>query len=378
MRYALRWLAAAILTAPGLALATGSPISVGRVAVVNELDMARKDETVELNWKEFKPNHEFVPEHLIVRDAKGQEVVSQLVGDKLIFQADFAPKEAKQFVIDVASPKAVPSKVFGRYVPERLDDFAWENDKIAFRMYGPAIEKVEPPSGSGVDVWCKSTSRLVINDWYKRDDYHVDHGEGLDCYKVGPDRGCGGIAIWKDDKPYISRDYRQWNVLANGPIRVEFELTYEPWDAGGVKVSEVKRISLDAGSHFNRMQSVFRFDGADTMTVGVGLNEHADYQVFQSPEDRWMGVWDQADRPKGLTNGMNGVGVVFPTGVKFDFKEAQHQAWFLTPVKAGEPLVYYAGAGWSNGGFPEASDWKAYLADFARRVRSPLKVQINP
>jgi hypothetical protein len=350
-----------------------------KVDVVNELDIARKGETIELNWGDLKRKHEFSPEHLVVKDARtGQEVVSQVVDDELIFQTDFAPKETKQFVIEEGTPAKTESKVFGRFVPERLDDFAWESDKIAFRMYGPAIEKVEPPSGSGVDVWAKSTSRLVINDRYKGNDYHVDHGEGLDCYKVGPDRGCGGIAIWKDGKYYISRDFRQWKQFANGPIRVEFELTYDPWDAGGVKVSEVKRISLDAGSHFNRMQSVFKFDGADSVTVGVGLNEHPDFQVLSSPENGWMGVWDQADRPKGLTNGMNGVGVAFPTGVTIEFKEAQKQVWFLTPVKAGEPLVYYAGAGWSKGGFPEASDWKAYIAEFAKRVRSPLKVHINP
>lgn len=379
MSYTRRWLAMAILV-PGLTLAAQSRDPEATVVVMNELDAARKGETVELSWKELRQRlPSLTPETVVVREAgRGQEEVSQAVDDKLIFQVDLAPRETRRFVIAAGKPKAAESKVFGRYVPERLDDFAWENDKIAFRMYGPAIEKVEPPSGSGIDVWCKSTSRLVINEWYKRDDYHVDHGEGVDCYKVGPDRGCGGIAIWKDGKSYISRDYRKWKQLANGPIRVMFELTYEPWDAGGVKVSEVKRISLDAGSHFNRLESVFKFDGATAMTVGVGLNEHPEFQVLSSPENGWMGVWDQADRPKGLTNGMNGVGVVFPSGTKPEFKEAENQVWFLTTAKAGDPLVYYAGAGWSKGGFPQASDWKAYVADFAKRVRSPLKVHLEP
>jgi pectinesterase len=176
----------------------------------------------------------------------------------------------------------------------------------------------------------------------------------------------------------VSRDFRRWKLLANGPIRVMFELGYEPWDAGGVKVSEVKRISLDAGTHFDRMQSIFTFDGADTLTVGVGLNEHRDFHVLSSISDGWMGVWDQADRPKGLTNGMNGVGVVFPNGVKFEFKEAAKQVWFLTDVKSGQPLNYYGGAGWSKGGFPEMKDWETYVADFAKRAHSPLKVQIEP
>jgi len=31
---------------------------------------------------------------------------------------------------------AHPSRAFVRHVPERLDDIAWENDRIAFRIYG--------------------------------------------------------------------------------------------------------------------------------------------------------------------------------------------------------------------------------------------------
>lgn len=379
MRYASRWAASAIL-AVGTCVVPRSWGANTKIAVTNDLDLPRNNETIELSWPDLlRRQPSLTVDTVVARDSdSGQEFVTQVVDDKLIFQADFAPKASRHFAIKTGRPAKIESKVFGRFVPERLDDFAWENDRIAHRMYGPAIEKVEPPSGSGIDVWCKSTNRLVINDWYKRDDYHVDHGEGLDCYKVGPGRGCGGTAVWNTGQFYTSRDFRHWKLIANGPIRVMFELSYEPWAAGGVKVSETKRISLDAGTHFNRMQSIFTFDGPDSITVGVGLNEHTDFHVLSSIKDGWMGVWDQADRPKRLTNGMNGVGVVFPDGVKFEFKETASQAWFLTDVKSGQPLNYYAGAGWSKGGFPEMKDWETYVADFARRVHSPLKVQIEP
>jgi hypothetical protein len=216
-----------------------------------------------------------------------------------------------------------------------------------------------------------------MNDWYKRDDYHRDHGEGLDCYRVGAGRGCGGLGVWKDGKLYCSRDFRKWKVLANGPVRVVFELTYDPWDAGGVKVSEVKRISLDVGTHFNRFQSILTSDGAESMTVGVGLGQHKDYQQLSNLENNWIGVWDKADT-KGEDNGMVGTGLVFPPGAKVRFQQAGTDALLLTEVRAGQPLVYYAGAGWSKGGFPDISTWKAHIAEFATRLRSPLKVQIKP
>ena len=44
------------------------------------------------------------------------------------------------FVSCQAQQEAVKAKVYGRYVPERKDDFAWENEYAAFRMYGPALK----------------------------------------------------------------------------------------------------------------------------------------------------------------------------------------------------------------------------------------------
>ena len=36
---------------------------------------------------------------------------------------------------------------FARFVPERSDDFARENDKVAFRAYGPALHDSKEKSG---------------------------------------------------------------------------------------------------------------------------------------------------------------------------------------------------------------------------------------
>ena len=77
-------------------------------------------------------------------------------------------------------------KTFCRFVPERMDDFAWESDRIAHRMYGPALITGEGTISSGVDVWVKSTRNMIINKWYKSGEYHADHGEGLDGYSVRP------------------------------------------------------------------------------------------------------------------------------------------------------------------------------------------------
>src|SRR5581483_1980558 len=170
---------------------------------------------------------------------------------ELLFQHDFAAGE-KSATFTVGKIAAVappfPSKVFARYVPERLDDFAWENDKIAHRIYGPALEAPRPPGSdkevlmtSGLDVWCKRVDYLVVDRWYNKghNHYHKDEGEGMDMYNVGPSRGCGGTGAWVDGQLYSGHNYKTWSVLANGPIRAIFELTYAAWDAHGLQVAEV-------------------------------------------------------------------------------------------------------------------------------------------
>ena len=152
-----------------------------------------------------------------------------------MFQSDFRPNETKTFVVKNGQrrpPTRSQFKVYGRFVRERNDDFAWENDRIAHRMYGPDLEtwKQEPLTSSGIDVWTKRVSRLVVNDWYMTDNYHLDSGEGADMYSVGKSRGCGGVGIWANDTLHVSRNFVRSRVLAAGPIRLVFELDYEPWD----------------------------------------------------------------------------------------------------------------------------------------------------
>ena len=173
-------------------------------------------------------------------DRAGKDLLTQAVDlnddgtfEQVIFQVDLAASE-KRHVLALGGRAAHRAarrtiRAYGRFVRERRDDFAWENDLVAHRMYGAALETwaQEPLTSSAVDVWVKKTTRLVINDWYMTDDYHRDTGEGADLYSAGRTRGCGGNAIWSGGKLFPSTNARGSRVLANGPIRVLFELTYD-------------------------------------------------------------------------------------------------------------------------------------------------------
>src|SRR5262249_29296592 len=168
---------------------------------------------------------------------------------------------------------------YGRFVRERFDDFAWENDRIAHRMYGAALEtwQKEPLTSSAVDVWLKRTRRLVVNDWYMVDDYHHDHGEGGDFYSAGKSRGCGGSGLWRDGHLVVSKNFRESKVLAAGPIRLVFELRYPD-------LRETKRVTLDAGQNFGHFQS--SYDSA--YAAGIKKNKDANFRM----EKGWIRTWE--------------------------------------------------------------------------------------
>src|SRR6266446_612252 len=292
------------------------------VKAANKLPIARASQTIELTGKDLAPLGEKDLEKIHVKDSSGKEVLCQAVDtdyddyhkpDIVIFQADFAPKETKTFTV-TSGKKHEYSKddfrAYGRFVRERFDDFAWENDLIAHRTYGKALItwKGEPLTSSSIDIWSKRASKLVINDWYMVDNYHADMGEGMDDYSAGATRGCGGSGIWANNQLYVPTNSVDSRVLTNGPIRVMFELVYEPFDVNGTKVSEVLRISLDAGSQLDHFQSFYNIQSGNApLPVAIGLKKVKDEQQELNAAHGWLAIWEAVEKHQGL----QGVATVF-------------------------------------------------------------------
>jgi hypothetical protein len=423
---------------------SGSHNSVKRAkfTVTNPSDFRRACETVDIMTEEFsRAGTSFLD---ILRDhAKGIAVMdgmssrildSQLermpfepedlhsnIAEKLLFQVDLAPHETRTYyVLDVSALPVVPQpivKTFARYVPERHDDFAWESDRIAHRMYGPALEtwKAEPLTSSGIDVWIKRTRDLVVNQMYGSMKFFNTNGPSQDDFKVGKTRGCGGLGIWSDGKLHVSKNWRAWKVITTGPIRSEFELTYDTWDAGnGRMVSETKRISIDAGSNMSRVESTFSSDDKSPLELGIGLDERPGDNVFVaagSPEiDSWQAstakglvVQNQSAgsmtywQPQDFAKGVIGTAIVLPANSIETFTndnpdlpaekfaapthtlgEGQpglRSLLAIAPAQVNVPFVYYIGAGWSESGdFPNATAWNDYIHRFLERRDHPLEV----
>jgi len=385
MRRTLSALSLIVLAAPAsLLFAAGATVTVR-----NPLAIARASETITLTAADVAKavtTDDLRKVH--VRDAAGREVLAQAVDvnddgkfEELIFQVDIGPKESKTFSLALGERPAYKRddfKAYGRFVRERRDDFAWENDRVAHRMYGQELETwpQEPLTSSAVDVWTKRVSRLVVNDWYMIDDYHKDGETGGDFYSAGKSRGCGGNGLWIGGKLYASANFRNSRVYANGPIRVMFDLVYQAWDAAGAKVSEVKRITLDAGQNFNRFESRYTFDGGPhDFTYAAGIKNNAGSTVASSKERGTLRAWE----PIKNVAGSLGCAVIVDPAQVVDFPQADGNYLVAAKVTAGAPAVYYAGFAWEEtkqvpGGL---DGWDRFVAETAQKLRAPLEVSVQ-
>jgi len=358
------------------------------VEAVNRLPIARTSQTIEVPAQELEGLRELDLRKIQVHDPAGLPVLCQAVDtdfdayrrpDMVVFQSDLAAGEAKRFTLEVG-PKQVYTrdqfKAHGRFVRERFDDFAWENDRIAHRMYGKGLEAWagEPLTSSTVDIWSKRVPQMVIDEWYMVDNYHADTGQGADFYSAGPSRGCGGNGLWAGEKLWVSRNFVDSRVLANGPIRLVFELVYEPFEVDGQKVAEVKRITLDAGSQLNLFQSFYTVQGEEHPLIsGVGLKKQPGQQKASNLERGWVALWEKVAKNQG----MQGLGIVASPEIIVRETEDQLNHLLLLKTGADHRVAYRGGFVWDKSGhFTEFDAWQKHLDQVAQEISSPIEVRV--
>jgi len=388
MNRQLRLVFAAVVVFAPAAIAQANGFAV---RVQNTLPIARPDETIGIRWSDVRthiPNA--APGSVRVRSSAGDEIVSQVVDndgdgtmDELIFQGSFVPGEAKRFIVESGAPGFAAPKLRAYAVHEDpRDDVAWESDRIAFRIYGQGLWKVDSLNSSGLDIWVKRVRDPIVDKWYAKghDEYHHDNGEGADFFDVGESLGAGGTGVWRGDKLYRALNFKGWRVIAPGPVRAIFELQYQPWDAAGLKVSETKRISLDAGHNLNHVVSIFKTDNASAdipWVTGIVKRPSVVGSESKAKSWAWLAEWGPIV-PKNGGHGDLGIGILLPRDAVVDWKETSDHYMALSRAKSGEPMSYYVGAGWTaSGDFHDVRDWWAYLDEQAQRIATPLAVTIE-
>lgn len=347
-----------------------------------------------------------VADSLRVRDAAGLDVPFQTTFDgKLLVEAAVRKGGVARFTVSKGAHGQFPMVCHGRLHPERKDDFAWENDRGAYRVYGPALEQSKERS-YGIDVWTKNTPELVVDDryyiedvvtipridslyrnnWHKRDSlyriisYHYDHGRGLDPYRVGASLGCGAPALMVGDSIVMPYCFERYEVLDEGPLRFTVRLVQSPRMVCGVKVVEQRQITLDKGSNFCKMEVSYSPPKQGELEgVSVSLCSG----VVLQPEDResyvlgqnYVSYTDPTDQPN-VHQAPLYVAVLFPNGTVTTKRQDNHVLGIVSNYDF-KPYTYYFGSAWAKYDVRTEEEWKARIEWYLRSLQQPLKVTIK-
>lgn len=267
----------------------------------------------------------------------------------------------------IALAEEAISSTFCRHVPERAGDFAWENDLVAFRAYGPALRG--KPENSGIDCWLKRVRYPIIDKWYAQDakgvSYHQDGGEGLDCYHVGSSAGTGGTGLWMKGQREPLETYVNYEVCESTRERSRFTLTYER-KIGGVVYGEKKTITIELGSRLFRAHSIFTKNGqiAAGLPVCVGVTTHdGRAESFFNRAQGWIACWET------LEDSELGTAVRMAPNRICEIEQldpaAPDEGHILIVAITDErgAIDYEAGYCWTKAGaLTTRAEWAAYLA----------------
>ena len=382
-----------------------------QVNIANEMPSERAGEIVGVDLSDISSR---VGETFKIIDADKNEVPYQITYDgKLIFPATVPANSTARYLVVEGEPSPVDTVAVGYYYHHRQDDIAWENEKAAYRAYGLGTQNCGERV-YGYDVFTKSVEYPVVDHRYQLEldpanwerpnelrregrhaeadslvnlfSYHVDHGNGMDVYTVGPTLGGGASALMADSALVYPYAYKEYEILDNGPLRFTVKMIYNPLTVGGdTAVVETRVITLDSGSHLNRTE--LKYDGLSRETpLASGIVVHR-----QNPDGA---VWDDsnnyiayADSTDNVNND-NGViylGAVVPGGyskaglLMMDEPKGDALGHVIaeTAYAPGDTYVYYWGSGWSKAGIDSYADWQKYLADYAGRLDSPLKITVE-
>ena len=354
-----------------------------------------------------------------VINALHQEVAYQLTYDgKLLIEASVRPQGTARFTIVPGEPRPMKTWVCGRQYPERVDDIAWENDRGAYRLYGPALQR-NKERAFGNDVWVKNTPDLVVEQRYDLElsnhaaivalrkagntaaadsleeltTYHFDHGYGLDCYKVGPSLGCGAPALLDYSNPQALTStpkivfpycYTDYEILDNGPLRFTVSLTYETKEFQGDRITEHRLLSLDKGSNFNR-QTVWYEGATKPLDIASGVVIHNEDTTSVCLRGNMALYADPTDNPASQ-NFQIYVGVVFPYGQVERLRVPNegaangingHALVVRRGVQPGERVTYYWGSAWSKNDCRNFMEWMLRASNLQHCQNNPLVVMVE-
>ncbi len=342
----------------------------------------------------------------LVLDGDNVERPYQLTHDgKVLFQAFVAPMKTATFTLKRGEPRAARLDCNGRIYPDREDDLTWENDKCAWRMYGP---KMHNKGVSGFDTFAKNVTYPVQDALYNSEltsyavnarlkkvgrgsewaqlhrdvyTYHRDRGQGMDAYTVGTTLGAGAPALIDGGNLIMPDVYEKAEIIENGPLR--FCVRLQMYEQHGIR--ETRTFTQDKGTHLARVEVAYSGAAAGTpVASGIVVHKSQPTAYAINKKAGYIAYSDALDTPQGQ-NGQLFIGCYYPEKMKaLKYQPLPEEkaggighVLGITTLAADKPFTYYTGSAWSKYDVPTMAVWEQLLQHYADNIKNPLKVEIR-
>ena len=292
---------------------------------------------------ELKKGNCAVAREFIILDGDNNEVPYQITQDgKVLVFCTVRPESSIALSMIKGQPQDYELTCNGRIYPNRWDDLVWENDRCAWRFYGPGAHKNMNNNAYGFDTFTKNTSHPIQDQLYHNEltsygvntsmqrnrsslnwnevhrgyTYHRNHGAGMDAYTVGATLGAGAAALG----PFSASGelvyplyYEKAEILDNGPLRFTVRMTMpEQKLPNGTSFRETRLITQDCGSHFARVE--ISYEGLTEPTpvcAGIVVHESNPNGYVLNQKEGFVTYAEALDHPEAM-NGEHYLAIFVP------------------------------------------------------------------
>ena len=353
-----------------------------------------------------------VAREFIVLDGDNNEIPYQITHDgRVLVFCTVRPESSISLSMIQGQPQDYELTCNGRIYPNRWDDLVWENDRCAWRFYGPGAHKNMKNNAYGFDTFVKNTPHPIqdqlyhneltsygVNEQIKKSGsplnwdevhrgytYHRNHGAGMDAYTVGATLGAGAAALKAADGSLVyPLYYEKAEILDNGPLRFTVRMTMPKRALNGDSIQETRLITQDCGSHFARVE--ITYDGLYKPTpvcAGIVVHESAPKAYTLNQKEGFITYAEALDTPNAM-NGEHYIGVFISPRqgtIKTQYKPLPEKraggighALIQTTYTPGQPFIYYTGSAWSHYDVPTLAIWQETLRHEARILQKGLQL----
>ncbi|WP_299258423.1 DUF4861 domain-containing protein [uncultured Aquimarina sp.] len=384
------------------------------ISFKNTLDIKRVDENISIPRDKIISILDSIPKNRVpmMKDSSGKIIPFQLddlekngIWDELSLTLDFKPNQLLDLELTTIAPESIPSftprtnirfgigtnKTNVREVLEQkrigdprtndsifyqMEGPAWENDKVGFRFY------FDPRNG--IDIFGKTTSGLVLDRvGLGEGNYHELDDWGMDILKVGNSLGAGALAIKKNDTliRITGKDQAEFKVIAEGPIRSIFEMTYENSKIGDQRINVIHRITIWKGQ-WGYQNEVFFKGITDQMKLVSGIVNLKPNKLYSKIVENYHAL--ETYGPQSENNDALGMAIIVPKEDFIDNGEAPKEKadivkTYYTVMNASNkrPTAFYFLSGWerSHQQFKTYNGFEKMIINTIERLSNPILIQ---